>query len=137
MRGMLDNKCKMCFTLKFHSFGLKMLLTFKKSRPLLLSTMCLLVERFHELFESLRIGVFSFYSISTRMASLIYLLKTSASVQNFTLESFWSVKRFVLLRVSFVNMKLQDKLCGVTVCSGTVLFKTRAQCIVLHGTFLN
>ena len=60
------------------------------------------------------------------MASLIYLLKTSASVQNFTLESFWSVKRFVLLMVSFVIMKLQDKGDSVTVCSGTVLLKTRA-----------
>ena len=99
--------------------------------------MCLLVERFHELFESLRIDVISFYSISTRMASLIYLLKTSASVQNFTLESFWSVKRFVLLMVSFVIMKLQDKGDSVTVCSGTVLLKARARCIVLHGTFLS
>ena len=126
MRGMPDNQYKMYNTLKFHSFGLKMLLTLKKSPPLLLSTMCLLVERFHELFESLRIVVFPFYSISTRMASLIYLLKTSASVQNFILESFWSVKRFVLLMASFVIMKLQDKRDSETVCSGTVLLKTRA-----------
>ena len=99
--------------------------------------MCLLVERFRKLFESLRIDVFSFYSISTRMASLIYLSKTSASVQNFTLESFWSVKRFVLLMVSFVIMKLQDKRDSVTVGSGTVLLQTRARCIVLHETFLS
>ena len=105
--------------------------------PLLLSTMCLLVERFRKLFESLRIDVFSFYSISTRMASLIYLSKTSASVQNFTLESFWSVKRFVLLMVSFVIMKLQDKRDSVTVGSGTVLLQKRARCIVLHETFLS
>ena len=71
------------------------------------------------------------------MASLIYLSKTSASVQNFTLESFWSVKRFVLLMISFVIMKLQDKPDSVIVCSGTLLLKTRARCIVLHETFLS
>lgn len=33
MRGMPDNQYKMYNTLKFHSFGLKMLLTLKKSPP--------------------------------------------------------------------------------------------------------
>ena len=33
MRGMPDNKYKMYNTLEFHSFGVKMLLTFNKSRP--------------------------------------------------------------------------------------------------------